>query len=505
MYRYSTNRKVKHVTIPKGVGLSQKARDALKHIEQGWLPVNERLLEGIKVNLQNGHYHENAQQLLKDIQKDPGIFFSLAKRLRFVLMDDKGIGFSPYEALVDLEDEQLTELFNFTPGELTSHRSWEAGPSQELIQGLTRMTAESAGTLSTKTSIGSNLAQTTALFRNLGYGLITWNYPRLFSQILTTAKKGSTDIDEELRRVFDLTPQQIGARFAREWDLNSDVKRSLLRGPERDLKTIIDSSEGDMLSLTIQEVCSLSELFAKAQEPQHFPAAEGRWEQQKEILEPIIGEETFDKLEETAREVLEEPHPAATDFGDLDKELSDRPIPKSSNEEALAANPMLTRCSPTVIKEFGKVYRELEKAKQAIEAVRLLATSAIPEAGFSRGCLYLQDRKSFDLKPVLRFGEIPLKEYAQFVFDSRNGIAEAIHSNTPYSTQGIGITGRPVHRISGALQNGEIRGVLYLEVNEKKLASPNYNLNAHFHAVRSTINDCLRRLGKENSAGLTFL
>lgn len=505
MYRYTSSRKLKPISIPKGVGMSKKAKEALKHIEQGWIPVNERLLEGIKANLQNGHYQDDPQKLLKDIQKDPAIFFSLTKRLRFLLMDDSGQGFNPYEALFQLEEEKLNELFDFTPGQLTSHRSWEAGPSQELVQQITRVTADSAGTLSKKTPLGTELATASSLFRSLGYELITWNYPRLFSQVLSAAKKGESDLDQELQRVFDLTPQQIGARFAREWDLNAEIRRSLLRGPQRDMKTIIDSSEGEILNLTIQEVCSLSELFARAQEPEHFPGADGRWEQQREILEPIVGEETFEDLEEGAQQIIAQPEPAATDFGDLDETLSDRPVPKSSEEEAISANPVLRRCGKKVIREFGRVYRELEKAKQAIDAVRILANEAVPEAGFLRGCLYLQDNKTFDLKPVLRFGEVPLKEYVQFLYDSRNGVADSVHSTTPYSTRGSGITGQPVHRISGSLQNGKVRGVLYLEIAESKLSSPNYDLTAHFHVVRSTLNDCLNRLGSENRSGLTFL
>ncbi|MGA1192172.1 MAG: hypothetical protein ACO3XO_07820 [Bdellovibrionota bacterium] len=97
------------------------AKGVIAHLEHGWIPSHPTLLNGIKLNIANGHYQDHPSALIADVQKDPGLFFTITKRLRpFSSIEQPG--FEPILLLTELGQRELEEVFLFKPGSSSIHR-----------------------------------------------------------------------------------------------------------------------------------------------------------------------------------------------------------------------------------------------------------------------------------------------------------------------------------------------------------------------------------------------
>jgi hypothetical protein len=411
--RRTTSYKVRRIPLPTPGSLSQRARDTMKHLSEGWLPVHADLLTGIQANIHNGHYLENPTLLLEDIKKDPGLYFTAAKRLK-KFSDINQSGFEPLELLQSLEQEQLKEVFQFEPGSYTIHRAEESSPSQELIHELSRLGGESAEEFADEVDQKPSTAHEGTLFRQLGLHLLAWNYPKLFAQTLSLHRTKGVDFDKELQNHFQVAPQQIGARFARDLEMSREIKQSLLSQPDRELRPELDMKQ----QLRLADICQLGELFARAQEPQFFPEAEDHWAAKESVLMPVLGKEVFRTVYQKA-ELIQEEEAQATDFGDLYEYIAKPEEPKTEGLLLPESNPHLASCSEEIQWAFVSVHRELERSKNALNAIRFLLEKGIPKTGAVRGCLYLQRKKDFQLQAALRFGDTPLPRYQRFLLDAR--------------------------------------------------------------------------------------
>ncbi|MCB0329849.1 MAG: hypothetical protein KDD70_09300 [Bdellovibrionales bacterium] len=496
--RRQSQYRVSRIPLPSPGTVSDRARETLKHLEHGWLPVHADLLVGIQANIHNDHYLENPETLLSDLKKDPGLFFTVSKRLKRY-SDPEESGFDPLDLLLSLEQEQLKEVFNFEPGDYSVHRAGESSPSQELVHEIARIGGESAASIAEELDKPILTAHEGALFRTLGISLLAWNYPKLFSQALSTHKTKGADFDRELQNYFQISPQQIGARFARELEMSREIKQSLLPRPQRDLLAEVDLKE----QFHLTDICQLSELFARAQEPSYFPDAEEQWAAKESALKPILGAEVFTELHLKAETIAEE-KTSATDFGDLHEYIIVRKEPVIEGPVLPESNPHLAHCPESVQQAFIAIHRELERSKTALDAIKLLLQRGIPETGAIRGCLYLQRKNDFRLQAALRFGDSPLPRYQKFLLDARNGILDAIHSTAPFVHEGKGVTGAHITQVRGGLGNGAPPGVLYVEISDKAMKEADYNPTVMFHVIRSALKECLKGLQEGDQSRMSF-
>ncbi|MCI5065643.1 HDOD domain-containing protein [bacterium] len=497
--RRSSTPKVRKISLPTPGKVSRRAQETLKHLSNGWLPVEADLLVGIQANIANEHYADQPELLIDDLKKDPGLFFTVSKKLKS-FASPEATGFDPISLLAELEKEQLETLFHFDPGTYSLHRANDASPSQELLHELTRIGGVSAETLAEEVQHPSSSAYSGALFRQLGLSLLAWNYPKLFAQALSLHKTQGKPLEKTLREYFEITPHQIGTRFARELEMSREIKQSLLLQPDRPL----EPGEDIRKQLHLNVICQLSELFARAQEPQFFPEAEDLWVAKESALIPSLGKEVFQTLHEKAEEVTDE-EVQATDFGDLSEYVA-REQDRVQPEGMLLpeSNPHLSQCPEEVQRAITAVHRELERTQSALDAIRLLLEKGIPETGAVRGCLYLQRKQDYSLQAALRFGSASLPKYQKFLLDGRNGIIDAVHARAPFVHDGTGVTGNHCTQVRGGLSEGAPPGVLYIEISAKALKEPNYNPIITFHVIRAALQECLKQLEEGDRSRMSF-
>jgi len=474
----------------QGKPIAGQSQATMEHISKGGLPVNPQLLKEVHEKLKGGAYKNNCEHLIADLKSDPGLFVHCAKNLKS-LVDDLQVGLNPIDELRKLEQEKLESLLDISAKDISIHNFSSANDMQILRLQHSLLSSHTAETIAEKAHIPSDLAFSSSVFRQLGLNLIAWNYPRIYSKVLATHRSRGVNVEEEFDKRLKITPVQIGARFAAEWGMCPDLRRTLTSNPG-----IIDrksSDSEDEKQVGLHEICELADLYARSRDPEHFPEDQSRWEEKQEEVKLIVDQNDLLRVETSVKSSIlrhEELIPTITEVPLLEKEHKQRMLVENKHE-LLRANHHLQKCPDTLLVEFERVYNRIEEANISLQAIKQLVNQAVPAAGFVRGCLFLLNKESLELEPALRIGDIPLKEYRAVINDSRSGIASAIHCHAPVKKTSLGVEGTSIIQLTGSLANPEIPGVLYLELSDEDSGDPSHNTINYFHAIRQALNDCL--------------
>lgn len=493
--RRRTRTRIKKIRLSAPGKLKPFAKGVIAHLEHGWIPVHPTLLNGIKLNIANGHYQDHPSALIADVQKDPGLFFTITKRLRpFSSIEQPG--FEPILLLTELGQRELEEVFLFKPGSSSIHRFGEASPSQLLMWRICLTSSKAAFHMAEALGLSSAVAYTGTLFRQISLYLLCWNYSKLFAQALARHRNAGVDFTQELITYFQIAPSQIAVRFARQYELNREVKQALIVRKE----SLNESEHVGQHPLRMNEVCQTAELFARAQCYSSFPDAEGAWEQKHEAISSQFPDGFFERLRAEIA-LYEDFVPEATDFGDLTISEGDESGTSKHQNFIPKSNPHLARCPEHVQRAFIEVHRELERSETALYAIKTLLEKGIPETGISRGCLFIDTGGK--LRPALRFGEVALPEYRKLMNNNRMGIFETIAQKGPFIREVHGVTGDPVIQVRGGLNDTELNGVLYLEF-DKKTGDPEADPKLSFRIIRSSIAECIKHLDEDDLWRISF-
>lgn len=473
----------------------RESKGAIEHLSKGWLPVNPKLYRAIQESIRSGAYQEQPEKLLHDIKQDPGILFHSLKKLGTV-SEDTDDSKNPLEILAQLEHEKLEEIFAPEPGELSLHRIHSATPTQVKQLQYTLFSSNAAEKIAEKALVNPDLAFSTSSLKQLGLYLIAWNYPTIYIRVLSAHRIKGVNMDQELHRMLGLSPLEIGQRFASQWGMNSQIKRNLKTKPLRE-SHLDDTDESDVLSL--HDICEIAELYAKLQDPETFPKAEEIWRANENRLNHWLDEETILKINNSVKAACMMHLDATAEIKRLPIIKSAEKTQKKSLHKDIVENTYLNRCPPYLVELFEEVYRQLAENRATIDAIRTLVDTVIPAAGFVRGCLYLLDQNSLELKPALRIGRVPLERYGPFLLNDRNGIMASLHSSFPLKKEDFGIMGQKVDQICGPIQNGKHPGVLYLEIDVHRAEDPAHDAGNYFRAICKAINACFKEADERSA------
>ena len=494
--RRSARTRVKKIRLSNPGKLKPFAKGVLAHLEHGWVPVHPTLLKGIQLNISNGHYSNHPGVLIEDVQKDPGLFFTIVKRLRpFSSIEQSG--FEPLLLLSQLEQAQLEEVFLFKPGSASIHRFGETSQSQSLMWKLCMSSSKAAHRIAQHLGLSPSIAYTGTLFRQFGLYLLCWNYAKLFSQALARHRNNGVDFDQEITTYFQMPHHQIAARFARQYELNREVKQALIIRKDHDYDT---PEEREAYAPRMNDVCQIAELFSRAYYYASFPDAEALWDSKYKLIASHFPSDFFDSLQEEIA-IFDDFESEATDFGDLKLAEHDRSDRERAKSFIPPSNPHLARCPEHVQRAFIEVHRELERSETALYAIKALLEKGIPETGISRGCLFIEIDGT--VRPALRFGEVSLPEYSKLIKNPRMGIFETIPQKGPFIREVRGVTGESVIQVRGGMDDKEIKGVLYLEIDkEKRKVDADPKLS--FRIIRASIAECLKHLDQDDLWRISF-
>ncbi|MCB0352381.1 MAG: hypothetical protein KDD64_02615 [Bdellovibrionales bacterium] len=494
MYTHHRSSKTQKVALPKGPTLSARARETLAHLEAGGLPINPILLEGIQKNIDRGTYNDHPEELLKDLKKDPALLIYFSQHLREVLDAPPHGGLEPLAALEQLESDKLYELLDIVPSDISVHRAELGGPAQEMIGHLTRISSETAETLAGEIEKQENIAFSSAMFRQYGQLLIAWNYPRIYARALANNRTKHQPIDQQIAQLLGINSKKISSHFAKKLGLHTDIKRSLVVAPYRD-RLGDEGPPPSVSALTLSDICEISELYAKSRDPHQFPLAEEQWAAKEHVLEQMLGETLIEEIHERSQEVLTSKEPAAY-IPPEERDLGEETV-ILTEEDIFRRNKYIPYTTQASHDGFRLIYALLDDTKEAVTALKILSGRVSFLAGFARGCVYLQNKKSFDLQAALRFGDTPLARYKKFIVDARSGISGSLQAKAPFRSDGVGVDGSHVTRVCGSLMNEKMPGVLYLELDDYISNNARFEATASFHAIRLVVNECLALLQEQ--------
>lgn len=480
MFLYEAPKPPKKVKVTKPRPAPRKSQDVLEHLKKGWLPISEAVLQQASDLVEN---NKRLPDLLNLVKQETPLYFHVARYIKLHSGEVPDDGIDPLKALETLEHARLHSLFSPASASSGTHRAELDSQMTTSCTQVLQISAHAAQTLAEGVSLQGNEAFQAALFRSLGHYLIAWNYPKLYARTLATHKKAEADIDAQLLKLLGISPTQIGAKFAHEWGLHRSVIRNVDFDQQRSASTpTTEPFTKDNVS--IPQICDLAETFARSKDPHIFPNAPEKWAEQEDLVRNVWGSEIFSDLEAHARSVKDR--------------LSEREAPSEQGEndgtvirDALSQNRYLRQCPEHIIERFTQVYSLLDDAALSLDAIRVMSDFLIPQLGFPRGCLFLKDEKSLELRPMLRVGKAPLTEYAHLLLDSRKGIVNALYTTAPVRLDAPGVEGRQSTILFGNLRHPRFAGVLYLELHEKLEQNTSFDPLVVFHTIREALNHCL--------------
>lgn len=492
MFLFQPNTPERTISITRGPSLNRKVDTTIDHVDKGGLPVNAKVLDSIRQKIGAGVFNSDRASLVRELKTDPGLYIYSAKNLhRFV--DAVGGGISPDEDLFRITNDNLVTLFDVSESDISVHKTRTMSAAQALRLQHSVISSNCADVMATKVHLNSGEAFSGALFRQLGLNLIAWNYPEQYRQALRAQKKGVATIEHELERLLGVRPVDIATRLTANWGIKTEIRKAV--GAETSTfrnKQMEDPYNPNKLGL--EEVCGLAELFARANDPEHYPDAEKSWHAAEESVKKTFGGEVISvvtKRVEGSLEKFEEVAPTKFKPTLVPRVVREGPH-LTKGELLFNANTYVRRCPVEIANKFQDVYGLMQdNIKVSIESLKKLAEEVVLSVGFLRGCLYILDEGDLKINPALRFGDKGLNSYQSFRMHQNNLITASIDSQIPVMQQGKAIDDKVRTQLCGALGSARPQGVLYLELMNDFFESSVHDPLLYFHSVRIALMDCL--------------
>ncbi len=476
------------------------AQDPLEYLSKGWFPVNTVLLKDIQKKFKEGAYNEDRDGLVRDIKSDFALFGHCLKTMgTTVVVGDRAR--NPLDLLHQAEIKNLQALIEVPTDSISAH-SFDPHVRHQVARIkhfiISCSTAEIIGV---KQGISIDLAYSCAFARQLGMTLIAFNYPRIYSQAVTSLKNEEDDLDRILKKVLGYSPTQIGSRAVFGWSRYAPLRQALGESTpateegdpiaafrERDAS----QREGEVL----KEICELGEALARLNDVEHYPGSAKQWDMVVSEVRNYLGADGMNQIIARVREQQSSYVTLSPDA--FRTEISQEQNVKAANaqyvRQLLAGNNYLKSLSAALHEEFEKLYQHIKREQVSTEGLNYLVSRLVPQLGFVRGCIYLTDAKRMKLVPTVRIGSAELGSFRAFSLGDMaytNPIIDALNSVTPIRQENVVFNDEVISHISGTFGTRDKGGVLHLQMGREIAAADRSLSLLYFKAVRQALNDCL--------------
>lgn len=455
---------------------SKRLQETVQHISSQWVPCNPRL----KAKLHNMCLRRSLsrKELIEFMLSDPGLCLYIIRSLRRVFPNKDAI--SLRQAFAEIELEKLAEITSVST-EVISSKDYASASKQQAaeIEHSIRMT-KAASVFARKAHCKEDAVQWQAFLHDIGLLLVSWSYPHLYTRALSRKRKTKGSMSYEIHRLLGVTPEEIATEVLHQWRI--------------DLEELHVEVPGDLGST---EIIDLAKMFSRSKDKRNFPEAESNWEKATPLVKEVFGEGVIEEIEECARSSFL-PHAATMQHAELPT-VTDEPAEEFDEIDALAElseSRILRQLSTADQTLFVPLMKLLAENSTANDALRYIVNTLVPALGFTRGCLFVLNKDGDRVLPVLRFGDLELKRYDEYLFDRYQGMKSFIFQTVPFRRDRTGFAGDEVTYICGGLDSPEHQGVLYLEVSKadesEKAIIPDYC--HYFRCCRLVLNDCFQAL-----------
>jgi hypothetical protein len=414
----------------KNPRLAHRTNDVIHHVSKGWIPIHPSSLERVNTLLSTQSSDALSEQIITEVVKDPGLFLWTTRFLNEKKTQSNHNKSDPLTMIKAFPKEKLCEIFS---NPQPSPRLQRPTPGQKLSSRTTTTAALAVRASSRRLGLDQDNLCSSAHFRSLGMSLISWNYPRIFSQCLSRAKISATEVEFEIEKMLGAGPKAVTEKLLQQWQVTDEL-RALIHHPQSVDALILEGAE----------------LFAKSREPKSFPTADALWKTKQDSYKEVLPSDLLEELDLELAVVTKQ-----QSFDSPQQELPPAVPP-------MLTNPTLLKCDPYVRQILNRVYQLVTPGMLSPPALRALAGEAISLLGFSGGCLLIA-KNEHRLIPSLRLGGTPL-EYFKNLLTTEHGISLAgPFTSNLYHSQGIGVRGENTLRLSTGFINSKQPSVLYLE------------------------------------------
>ncbi len=484
--------------VSQAISVSNKRLNrTLEYVSKLWIPLNKKTLSTIREGLSNGKYDEDRKALMNELKSDLSLYTWCLRRLCEIADVPEGQenNFDPLRAFEQIEIDQLEELLEVEPHEISQHSLESSNEEQVKLLQEAILGATTAETLAEKQE-GDSRAYGATLLRQLGLTLIAWNYPSVFSEVMQKVKKGA-DLDTEMTMKLGFSPALLATNVVRSWGVSQQKCYSLGLDLERKDPRQPAPPQGQQEKF-LWEVCEFGERLARASNPETYPRAAGDWDKVELKVTQVLGKNGMTKIRNRFERYCAHYVKALPNmlFGtgtlfdkgrypDLVKKKIHRP-----------ENHFVEKCRADLRLEIKHLYEEIDEASGVDQSlVRSLVHDVIPFAGFAGGRIYTLDPTLGKLFPQLQFGEVRcLKGGAvdyTIKLEFAGLIAKAYQATDPLlKLEDDSEYGR-ILQIAGPVGKLRRLGVLYLERRYNPAEDEQSQLVTHFQAIAGALTDIL--------------
>ena len=474
----------------------KRVERAINHVNDYWIPVNQKLLTKIQSDLERGTYDYHFDSLIKEIRGDISLFTYCLREL-LTLLRSEGVPLPASKNPIHLMEHaglaRLRKVLDVEPEKISRHTLDEAQTPQIERFKETLVSASTAEVLSEKYDLDPSTAFSSAVLRQLGLTLIAWNYPTIYQETITSLKPGDL-LDARLAKSLGFSPSLLAMKLFNQWGVSTRSCRALglLDEDEIDEEEMILNATGQ----TIAKLCRIGEALARAHAPDYYPDAQSDWENARAEIEVALGERGMELVQEKFRGNSEMyishlPHmfkPALV----LD---TPRELLGIDHNKKGSHNPFLQVCSRAVRESLKALYPRLDPDGVSKDALRLLVRDIIPNAAFTGGAVYTIDPGIMMLVPQIEIGSVELRrldpvDYS-VVMSNGDFVSVAYQTKDPLIAHKSAVDGTIFTGIATVFGYSQRVGVLYLEIPYDKFTKDEEQHVVHLRAFAQTLNDCL--------------
>lgn len=479
---------------------SRRLDRAAKHVTTLWFPINPAVLNSIKEGFERGIYDEDPASLLEALKKDFALFTFIVKSLVPIATSERlnsTIQDNPIELIRWAGPARIKEIVSNDAMLPSSHLFDALQPFQADRLRETAIVASTAEVLSATNNLDPESAFGRGVIREIGLNLIAWNYPGLYSRILTNLGS-SQSLDEELTKELGFSPTLLAMKIMR---------------PDGEESQSEEDAYGRTWA-TYDRLCDIGEALARAEHPDTYPSAENDWKLANDYLQKTVGAGAIKHIKNKAIEHSQEYEKAlGQKFEPLNNFNPETRIATHSKKKTAIRNKYLQHCPPAIQVALKNLYAEMTDANSTRKVLEQLLRTIIPQAGYTGGCVFVVDPGAFALMPRTIFGSVKLRSIEcvtlrrlleqpedsilpvtitnthPMIADSAATALSCAHPvvESHYEDGGTGLTG-----IYGSLGESRKFGVLYLEAPDSTATQHYPHSLGTFKAMRQALCDALR-------------
>jgi hypothetical protein len=342
-----------------------------------------------------------------------------------------------------------------------------------------------------------------ACLRQLGLGLIAWNFPRAYEAAMETPAKDDIEVEHRIANILGYSPSSLGLAIVKQWGLHNEINVLL---SSRDGSNIEKPSEQKFARL--RELCETSEALACAFDPDHYPTAIDKMPEIEKSINSVLGPEGMKNLQGQIDDVWGQFVSAAPDK--LRTSLSTKKRLKREltgfAKKLFQENGTLKRCNPMLQEGLHLVYQEMLENQVSVASLSILLGEVVPNAGIKRGAIYVRDMATNDtLKLHTVFGDLPRDAFRPAYQIASEAIIDplqaAIRSGRPMRGQTMR-DGTEILYFAGVISSANLsRGVFYLESDRESYLKDREDSLSVFKTLTTALTDALQ-LGAQVGRGV---